>query len=177
MAPTHTSLRTTAAENIVLIPAINKNSTTGYKGVTYDRSRKKFVAQVWDGGKHVHLGYFATAEGAAIAYALSEYGRADAAKLLQPRAAPTAAGAEEEALECVICLDDLSAHAEARLQPRDPNGWGATRCCKSLFHYRCLHTWLSDDSEVETSRGMEPINTACPGCRGFVSKSASRMLC
>ena len=80
-----------------------------------------------------------------------------------------AAEAEGEALECVICLDDLSSHPEARLQPRDPNGWGATRCCKSLFHYRCLHTWLSDDSEVETSRGMEPINTACPGCRGFVS--------
>ncbi|EOD38136.1 hypothetical protein EMIHUDRAFT_98020 [Emiliania huxleyi CCMP1516] len=87
-----------------------------------------------------------------------------------------ATAAEEEALECVICLDDLSAHPEARLQSRDPNGWGATRCCQSLFHYRCLHTWLSDDSEVETSRGMEPINTACPGCRGFVSKSASRML-
>jgi len=87
-----------------------------------------------------------------------------------------ATAAEEEALECVICLDDLSSHPEARLQPRDPNGWGATRCCKSLFHYRCLHTWLSNDSEVETSRGMEPLNTACPGCRGFVSKSSSRML-
>ncbi|EOD08155.1 hypothetical protein EMIHUDRAFT_106188 [Emiliania huxleyi CCMP1516] len=87
-----------------------------------------------------------------------------------------ATAAEEEALECVICLDDLSAHPEARLQPRDPKGWGATRCCKSLFHYHCLHTWLNDDSEVETSCGMEPINTACPGCRGFVSKSTSRML-
>ena len=87
-----------------------------------------------------------------------------------------ASAAEEEALQCAICLDDLSAHPEARLQPRDPNGWGATRCCKNLFHYRCLHTWLNDDSEVETSRGMDPINTACPGCRGFVSKSASRML-
>ncbi|EOD35106.1 hypothetical protein EMIHUDRAFT_110950 [Emiliania huxleyi CCMP1516] len=40
------------------------------------------------------LGYFATAEEAATAYARSEYGRADAAKLLQPRPAPTAAGAE-----------------------------------------------------------------------------------
>ena len=87
-----------------------------------------------------------------------------------------AAAAEEERRKCVICLDDLSAHPEARLQPRDPNGWGATHCCKSLFHYRCLHTWLNDDSEVETSRGMDPINTACPGCRGFVSKSKSRML-
>ena len=91
-------------------------------------------------------------------------------------AARAASAAAEERRECIICFDDLSAHPEARLQPRDPNGWGATHCCKSLFHYRCLHTWLNDDSEVETSRGMEPINTACPGCRGFVSKSASRML-
>uniref|UniRef100_A0A7S3WE49 RING-type domain-containing protein n=1 Tax=Emiliania huxleyi TaxID=2903 RepID=A0A7S3WE49_EMIHU len=85
-------------------------------------------------------------------------------------------GTAAEETECGICLDELSAHREARLQPRDPNGWGATRCCKSLFHYRCLHAWLNNDSEVETSRGTEPINTACPGCRGFVSKSASRML-
>ena len=87
-----------------------------------------------------------------------------------------ATAAEEERRECVICFDDLSSHPEARLQPRDPNGWGATRCCKNLFHYRCLHAWLNNDSEVETSCGMEPINTACPCCRGFVSKSASRML-
>jgi len=50
--------------------------------------------EVKDGGKCVHLGLFNTAEEAAVAYARSEYGRADAAKLLQPRAAPTAAGAE-----------------------------------------------------------------------------------
>ena len=87
-----------------------------------------------------------------------------------------ATAAEEESLECAICLDDLSAHPEARLQSRDPNGWGATHCCKNLFHYRCLHTWLNDDSEVETSCGKDKINTACPGCRGFVSKSASRIL-
>ena len=42
----------------------------------------------------LHLGYFNTAEEAATAYARSEYGRADAAKLLQPRPAPTPAGAE-----------------------------------------------------------------------------------
>ena len=46
------------------------------------------------GGKSVFLGSFDTAEEAATAYARSEYGRADAAKLLQPRSAPTAAGAE-----------------------------------------------------------------------------------
>ena len=78
----------------MLIPADSKNSTTGYKNVSYSRSRQKFKAQVRDGGKRVFLGSFATAKEAATAYARSEYGRADAAKLLQPRAAPTTAGAE-----------------------------------------------------------------------------------
>ena len=73
-----------------------------------------------------------------------------------------------------ICTGDLGSHPEARLQPRNPNGWGATRCC---IHYRrCLYTWLNDDSEVETSRGKEKINTACPCCRKKVSRSEGRML-
>ncbi|EOD36729.1 hypothetical protein EMIHUDRAFT_351811 [Emiliania huxleyi CCMP1516] len=83
-----------ASERLVLIPAIDKRNTTGYKNVTYDRSKKRFVAKVRDGGKRVHLGRFNTAEEAATAYARSEYGRADAAKLLQPRSALTAAGLE-----------------------------------------------------------------------------------
>ena len=78
----------------MLIPAIAKNSTTGYKNVSYIRGNKKFQAKVKAGGQHVRLGYFDTAEEAATAYAQSEYGRADAAKLLQPRPAPTPAGAE-----------------------------------------------------------------------------------
>ena len=86
--------RTASSEGVMLIPAITKRNTTGYKNVTFHRSRKKFVAEVRDGGKCVHLGYFDTAEEAAIAYAQSECGRADAAKLLQPRPAPTPAGAE-----------------------------------------------------------------------------------
>ena len=83
-----------ATERLVLIPAVIKNSTTGYKGVSCHRSKKQFVARARDGGKDVSLGYFDTAEEAATAYAQSEYGRADAAKLLQPRPAPSAAGAE-----------------------------------------------------------------------------------
>ena len=61
--------------------------------MNYDRGNNKFKAQVRIGGKSVSLG-FDTAEEAATAYARSEYGRADAAKLLQPRPAPTPAGAE-----------------------------------------------------------------------------------
>ena len=77
-----------------MIPADRKDSTTGYKNVTYNRVSKKFEARARDGGKRIFLGLFNTAEEAATAYARSEYGRADAAKLLQPRPAPTAAGAE-----------------------------------------------------------------------------------
>ncbi|EOD34421.1 hypothetical protein EMIHUDRAFT_122777 [Emiliania huxleyi CCMP1516] len=94
MAPTHTSLRLQVSERLMLIPADTKSSTTGYKNVSFNRSREKFEVYARDGGKRVRLGYFDTAEEAATAYARSEYGRADAAKLLQPRAAPTAAGAE-----------------------------------------------------------------------------------
>ena len=90
MAPAQTA----SSEGVMLIPAIAKNSTTGYKNVAYDRSKMKFQAKVKAGGQHVRLGYFDTAEEAATAYAQSEYGRADAAKLLQPRPAPTPAGAE-----------------------------------------------------------------------------------
>ncbi|EOD35327.1 hypothetical protein EMIHUDRAFT_201351 [Emiliania huxleyi CCMP1516] len=86
--------RTASSEGVMLIPASAKNSTTGYKNVSYIRGNKKFQAKVKAGGQHVFLGCFDTAEEAATAYAQSEYGRADAAKLLQPRPAPIPAGAE-----------------------------------------------------------------------------------
>ena len=35
-----------SSERLVLIPATLKNSTTGYKNVTFNRSEKKFKAQV-----------------------------------------------------------------------------------------------------------------------------------
>ena len=94
MAAARVNSRPQVSERLVPLPAVRKNNTTGYKNVSYYRNEKKFVAQVRDGGKRFHLGYFDTAEEAAVAYARSEYGRADAPKLLQPRAAPTAAGAE-----------------------------------------------------------------------------------
>ena len=57
--------RTASSEGVMLIPAIAKNSTTGYKNVAYDRSKMKFQAKVKAGGQHVRLGYFDTAEEAA----------------------------------------------------------------------------------------------------------------
>ncbi|EOD19687.1 hypothetical protein EMIHUDRAFT_242732 [Emiliania huxleyi CCMP1516] len=169
------------AEREGLTLATSSNSNSGYKGVTFkpkkQGSKKYELAAVRQAGR----------EGLALASSSSSksgykgvafYPKARGRKKYKLQEMEVEAGAAarvapapaaEERRECAICLDGLSSHPEARLQPRDPNGWGATHCCKSLFHYRCLHTWLSDDSEVETSRGMEPINTACPGCRGFVS--------
>ncbi|EOD37637.1 hypothetical protein EMIHUDRAFT_225200 [Emiliania huxleyi CCMP1516] len=114
-----------ASERLLLIPAINKRNTTGYKNVAYDRGSKKFKAQVQDGGKCVHLGSFATAEEAATAYARSEYGRADAAKLLQPRATTTAAGAAailqaaREGLKLVASSSSNSGYRGVTFKPKE----------------------------------------------------------
>lgn len=51
---------------------LNKNNTTGYKGVS--RNGGRYMAQSQEDGKHVHLGYFATAQEAHAAY--SEYAKA-----------------------------------------------------------------------------------------------------
>lgn len=44
------------------------NNTSGYKGVTYDKRARKWKAYIGVNGKRLHLGYFSTAEEAAIAY-------------------------------------------------------------------------------------------------------------
>lgn len=47
---------------------ITKQNTSGYKGVTYDRSNKKWIARVRAGTKRIHCGHFKTKEEAAMAY-------------------------------------------------------------------------------------------------------------
>lgn len=44
------------------------NNTTGYKGVTWSKSARKFAAQIMMNRKHVHLGYFDDPEIASEAY-------------------------------------------------------------------------------------------------------------
>ena len=57
------------------------DNTTGYFGVHHKPSRSKpYQAQVWCGGKDVHLGYFATADEAALCVARSPEGQAAAEK-------------------------------------------------------------------------------------------------
>jgi hypothetical protein len=44
------------------------DNTSGYKGVTWDRFRGKYVAQIHVNGKHIFLGRFSDVEEAARAY-------------------------------------------------------------------------------------------------------------
>lgn len=46
----------------------NKNNKSGFKGVCFDNNRGKWVAQIMANGKRKFLGYFETAELAAIKY-------------------------------------------------------------------------------------------------------------
>ena len=76
------------AEGLTLLVAKNK---AGYYGVHlhYPGQPKPYEAQVWRGGKTVHLGSFATAEEAALCVARSPEGRAAAAaQAAAERAAP-----------------------------------------------------------------------------------------
>jgi hypothetical protein len=45
-----------------------KNNTTGYKGVTCDKGRRKWRAQLTVHGKHMHLGWYDDPGEAALAY-------------------------------------------------------------------------------------------------------------
>ena len=73
---------------------LEADNTTGYFGVKLKPGRPKpYLAQVWRGGKDVHLGSFATAEEAALCVARSPVGQAAA----QTAAAAVAPLTSEEA--------------------------------------------------------------------------------
>ncbi len=57
----------TRAQNL-LNKGKRANNTSGYKGVTWNKRRQKWVAQIARGGEHYGLGYFASAEEAYAAY-------------------------------------------------------------------------------------------------------------
>ena len=47
------------------------NNTSGYKGVTWNKRAQRWIAQLQCDGKKMHLGRFATAEDAYIAYVIA----------------------------------------------------------------------------------------------------------
>jgi hypothetical protein len=51
----------------------NENNTSGYKGVSLDRFRNKWVAQLMVNGKHIFIGRFNTKEEAYEAYCEAAY--------------------------------------------------------------------------------------------------------
>jgi len=72
------ALRQVEAEGLTLLKS--EGSSTGYKGVYFDKNlAKPYRAQVWRGGKFVRLGCFATPEEGALCYARTPEARAAAA--------------------------------------------------------------------------------------------------
>jgi len=82
------ALRQAEAEGLTLLRS--ERSSTGYKGVGFNSGRPKpYQAQVRRGGKNVTIGYFATAEEAALAYARTPEAREAVAAAAAPPAAPS----------------------------------------------------------------------------------------
>ena len=81
------ALRQAEAEGLTLVRS--ESSSTGYKGVSFNNSMKikPYHAKVQRGGTQVTLGFFATAEEAALCYARTE-GRAALAAAAAPPAPP-----------------------------------------------------------------------------------------
>jgi len=75
------ALRQAEAEGLTLLKS--DSSSTGFKCVAVDSRNKinPYLARVTRGGKFVHLGYFATAEEAALCYARTPEAQAAAAAL------------------------------------------------------------------------------------------------
>ena len=107
------------AEGLTLLVAKNK---AGYYGVHlhYPGQPKPYEAQVWRGGKTVHLGSFATAEEAALCVARSPEGQA-AAK----RAAAPAPLTSEEARQ------QAQAEGLTLLKAGNKAGYSGVRCASA----------------------------------------------
>jgi len=81
------ALRLAEGEGLRLLRSESNN--TGYKGVSFTRGRPKpYKAQVRRGGKDVSLGYFATAEEAALSYARTPEAQAAVAAAAAPPPPP-----------------------------------------------------------------------------------------
>ena len=116
------AVRQAEAEGLTLQPFDN---SAGYRGVYKDsrvRLKKPFRAYVWRGSKTVHLGWFATAEEAALAYARTPEAQAEVAN---PR--DEADGEEDEVMGQAGAAEAAVRQAEAEgltLQPSDnPAGY------------------------------------------------------
>ena len=107
------ALRQAEAEGLTLLRS--ESSSTGHKGVTFNSSLKSkpYKADVYRGGKNVHLGRLATAEEAALHVA-----RASAA---QPAASqPPAASSRKRKVKSEEQPPDMPAGARVKLEEQPP---------------------------------------------------------
>eukprot|EP00964_Phaeocystis_antarctica_P131712 scaffold95673_cov49-Phaeocystis_antarctica.AAC.1 len=94
--PAEAAVRQAEAEGLTV--QLSDNNTTGYLCVSKVCSKalgKPFCAQVYRAGERVHVGAFATAEEAALAYARTPEAQAQVANLKAPKPAPATLTAEE----------------------------------------------------------------------------------
>lgn len=57
------------AQNSMNRSGPNKNNTSGYRGVTWDKKNNKWMSQIYVDGKNIKLGRFSSLNRAAVAYA------------------------------------------------------------------------------------------------------------
>eukprot|EP00964_Phaeocystis_antarctica_P146542 scaffold112853_cov63-Phaeocystis_antarctica.AAC.1 len=105
------------AEELTLLVA---DSKAGYFGVHLSsNSSKPYKAEVWRGGKDVHLGRFATAEEAALCVARSPEGRKAAEREVS---APPPRRSEEESQGTPLAMPSRAVHKDASTVPPMPRG-------------------------------------------------------
>jgi len=106
------ALRQAEAEGLTLMRS--KSSKTGYKGVGFKSDRRMPChAQVWRGGKAVSLGYFATAEEAALVFA-----RVSAAQPAAPQ--PPSSSSRKRKVKSEEQPPDMPAGARVKLEEQPP---------------------------------------------------------
>ena len=62
------NLRITSQHQNTMNNSLPKNSSTGYKGVCFDRHKRKYMAHIHPNGRMIFLGYFDKPKDAAMAY-------------------------------------------------------------------------------------------------------------
>ena len=95
------AVRQAEAEGLMLLRS--DTSSSGYHGVSYTRVRTKaYQARVWRGGKNVQLGYFVTAEEAALAFARSSVAHAASSRKRKAEPEKEQEDAENDDVEIVV---------------------------------------------------------------------------
>lgn len=66
------NLRDVERKENILNQGISVSNTTGYKGVSWNKRKRKYIAQISNNGKKMHLGNFNSAEEAFLVYMIAK---------------------------------------------------------------------------------------------------------